>query len=438
MNEDAALIAARATLSPELLPAAPERIKESEYRESRVAQPRRHTYSVLKIAPTSFFADYGAHVRILEEAMALQQSGNQVTICTYPTGRNIDGIRIKRAAGIPGRRQIRVGSYIDKYYLDLLLMARATATAWHHRPDILHAHVHEGTLIANAVRHARLSRIPLIFDFQGSLTAEMVDHNFLKVDSHLHYWFRKLEHRICHMADAIITSSGNGAMLLHRDFGVPLERIYPLPDYVDCERFKPRWEMPCEVRECVRAQLGIPAGSKVIVYLGLLAEYQGIGHLLQAYRLICEKHRDAHLLLMGYPGQERYREQAAGLGILDRVTFTGKVEYAKAPLYLSLGDIAVSAKMSLTESNGKLLNYMALGLPTVAYDTNVARELLGDEGIRVPVGDIEGLAAQLDWLLSDTYAAEQIGRALRRRTEQEFSWCRFSERLLDIYDTISR
>ena len=50
------------------------------------------------------------------------------------------------------------------------------------------------------------------------------------------------------------------------------------------------------------------------------------------------------------------------------------------PLHLGLADVAVSAKRSASEANGKLLNYMAMGLPTVAYETPVSRELLGERG----------------------------------------------------------
>ena len=48
---------------------------------TQIASPR-----VLMIAPTSFFADYGCHVRILEEARALQAAGHAVTIATYHNG----------------------------------------------------------------------------------------------------------------------------------------------------------------------------------------------------------------------------------------------------------------------------------------------------------------------------------------------------------------
>ena len=64
----------------------------------------------------------------------------------------------------------------------------------------------------------------------------------------------------------------------------------------------------------------------------------------------------------------------------DMIHFTGKVDYAHAPLMLSAADIAVTPKLSPTEANGKIFNYMACGLPVVAFDTPVNREVLGDTG----------------------------------------------------------
>jgi hypothetical protein len=67
-------------------------------------------YRVLMIAPTSFFADYGCHVRILEEARILERLGSRVTICTYHTGRDLEGIDIRRTMSIPWRKGYEVGS----------------------------------------------------------------------------------------------------------------------------------------------------------------------------------------------------------------------------------------------------------------------------------------------------------------------------------------
>ena len=49
-------------------------------------------YRILMVAPTSFFLDYGCHVRILEEARVLQALGHQVTLITYYLGRDIAGL----------------------------------------------------------------------------------------------------------------------------------------------------------------------------------------------------------------------------------------------------------------------------------------------------------------------------------------------------------
>jgi glycosyltransferase involved in cell wall biosynthesis len=103
---------------------------------------------------------------------------------------------------------------------------------------------------------------------------------------------------------------------------------------------------------------------------------------------------------------------------------------------LSLGAVAVSAKASLTESNGKLLNYMECGLPVVATDTPVNHELLGGDGVFVPVGDVDALAASIVALLRDPARRRATGAALRRRAETLFAWPALIDRLIAVYGDI--
>ncbi|MEI2692193.1 MAG: glycosyltransferase [Anaerolineae bacterium] len=151
--------------------------------------------------------------------------------------------------------------------------------------------------------------------------------------------------------------------------------------------------------QLLRQRLGLPAGRPVLVYLGLLAPYQGTDLLLQAMQRLMQRRPPPHLLLMGFPDVTRYRRLAEQLGLAGHVTFTGAVAYEEAPLHLALGDLAVAPKISATEGSGKLLPYMAAGLPVVAFDTPVHREYLGEWGSYAPAGDAAGLADAIGWAL---------------------------------------
>jgi glycosyltransferase involved in cell wall biosynthesis len=388
-------------------------------------------YDVLTIAPTSFFADYGCHVRILEEARALGRRGHRVTVCTYHTGRDPHGIRVLRIPRVPWHAEVRVGSHYHKLYLDAFLAARSLAASIG-PVDVVHAHMHDGALIGAFV--SRLRRVPLVFDYQGSLTREMIDHQFLRQDSPLYRPVAWLERTIDGLADAVLTSSTNAAeaLLARRarrgESGPP---VAALLDGVDLETFAPQPGDPAVVS--LRSRLGIPAGRTVVGYVGLLAEYQGVGDLVYAARRVVERRPETHFLIMGFPGLERYWRQAHDLQILDHVTFTGRVAYEALPMHLGLVDVAVSAKRSASEANGKLLNYMAMGLPTVAYDTPVARELLGEHGVYAPLGDIAGLADALLGLLEDGGRRATHGAALRERARGRFSWDGVAGRLERVY-----
>ena len=137
--------------------------------------PRR--FRVLMVAPTSFFSDYGGHIRILEESYTLQELGQELAIVTYYKGSDMPGLDIRRTSPLPYRTDYEVGSSRHKLAFDVYLAAKTIKEGLRFRPDVIHGHMHEGALIGGVL--AKMLRVPLVFDFQGSLTAEMVDHHFL-------------------------------------------------------------------------------------------------------------------------------------------------------------------------------------------------------------------------------------------------------------------
>ena len=386
------------------------------------------------IAPTSFFADYGCHVRILEEARALQKLGHQVAICTYHNGRDLPELDIRRTMSIPWRQDYEVGSSRHKIAFDLLLFLRTIAAMGQFRPHLIHAHLHEGALMGYLL--SKLWRVPLVFDFQGSLTSEMVDHGFLSSDGPFYAPMLRLERFIDRVAPQILTSSTHAAELLVRDFGCSAKRITHVPDCVNTDVFKPPERN--EAWRNLKRAWNIPLERTVVAYLGLLADYQGIDHLLQAAQQICARRDDVHFLIAGYPNVEHYCALAKNLEIWDHVTFTGRVTYKDAPRLLSLGDIAVSPKLSKTEGAGKLLNYMAMALPTVVFDTDVSREYLGEYGVYAARGDVDSLAGALEALVDDPQRRAALGASLQQRACERYSWDAAAQIILNVYASVMR
>jgi glycosyltransferase involved in cell wall biosynthesis len=287
-----------------------------------------------------------------------------------------------------------VGSSRHKLYFDVALAATVQRAAAKFKPHLVHAHIHEGALLGWTVRQVR--GVPLVFDYQGSMTAEMLDHRFISPASPFLRPLKSLERKIDLAADAIITSSHNAEASLRartRDYS---DRIATVVDAVNTQTFAPP-STGIERAACaaLKHSLGIPTERRVVAYLGLLAPYQGTDLLLEAAAIMVKEWgmRDVQFLVMGFPGVDSYRDQADRLDLNGFVTFPGRIPYPDAPRYLALGDVAVAPKLSATEGAGKIGNYMAMGLPVVAFDTPVSREYLGHRQHRA--GLRQGAGAQI-------------------------------------------
>jgi glycosyltransferase involved in cell wall biosynthesis len=372
---------------------------------------RRRPLRILMVAPTSFFADYGCHVRILEEVRALQSRGHRVRVCTYHNGGTVPSIDIKRSVDVPWLKRSEVGSSRHKAYLDIALCFETLRQALHFRPDVIHAHLHEGALIGALI--GALLRKPVVFDYQGSLTEEMLDHRFIRKGGLRERFFRRLEQFIDGLPIAIVPSGvAAERYLLNR--GQAPARIMLIADSVDTSRLDPQHVL--NGRSLVRARLGIPHDAPVVMYLGLLATYQGTDLLIDATRRLLARRPDMYVVIAGYPGADRYALAARDM---PHVLFPGRVPYDDVPSLLAAADVAVAPKLSRTEGNGKLLNYMAMELPVVAFDTPTNRAILGGLGHLVPPGDVDALAGAVEVALNDD---RQSRRALRERVVRLFSW----------------
>lgn len=385
-------------------------------------------YRVLMIAPTPFFADRGCHVRILGEARALQASGCDVTICTYHHGREIDGIRTVRSPRIPGYRKLTAGPSNAKYLADPLLMLSSISTAVREPPDVIHGHLHEGALIGRFLR--TMLRAPLIFDYQGSLTDELGSHGYLEPDGAKARVFTELEAWIDTGADAVVASTTRATAALRAEY--PSMRIRTVLDGVDTDEFRPLVD---DRRTAVRERYGVEPGAQLAIYVGVLADYQGIDLVLDHIGEILAQRPRMQVLFAGYP-EAAYKARTAELGLADRVLFPGCVPFDDTRALTAAADVGFTAKLSATEGNLKIYNYLACGLPVVAFDNPVNREILGELGVYAPQGDGVTFVQRLGQLLDDPGGRSELARAGRAHAVEQLSWHRAASDLIDLYGTV--
>lgn len=377
---------------------------------------------ILMITPNPFFVDRGFSVQVYEQARALKGLGHEVVFSTYHCGRDIEGFKFFRTPTIPWYDENEVGASYHRFYIDILLFLKAYQTCLKIKPDVLHGHIHEGALIGWII--SKLTGIPLLFDLQGGLTGELKERGFFQEGGLSYKVFHKIEGFIDRSAHMVVTQSQAMADELRDTFRVPSDRIFLTMDGVNIEDFSPRPK-----NNELLDKHKIPADKKLVVYLGLLTTYQGIDCLIEGIPWVLRKANDVHFLIMGYPIEEKYRKMAKDKGIDKNITFTGRIDYRLASDYLALGDIAVSPKLGATEANGKLYNYMAMELPVVAFDTIVNREILGEYGNYAKPYDPQSLGDAIIFLLNHPEEARRLGKELRRRVAQNFTWLQVAQRL---------
>jgi glycosyltransferase involved in cell wall biosynthesis len=113
------------------------------------------------------------------------------------------------------------------------------------------------------------------------------------------------------------------------------------------------------------------------------------------------------------------------------VDLLGKVDQP-ALLALYQGASAVIVTSRYEGFGFPALESMACGTPLVAFDNSALPEVIGDGGALVGDGDVAGMTAELDRVLSDQSHSRELSRRGLLRS-QSFNWATAAERHRDIY-----
>lgn len=171
-------------------------------------------------------------------------------------------------------------------------------------------------------------------------------------------------------------------------------------------------------------------GPPTAVCLGRIAVAQkGQDLLLDAWRLVDVP--GAELVVVGDGPDRAALEAKAPPG----VRFVGHQDDV-LPWY-QRADVVVQPSryegLSLT-----VLEALSCGKPVVAGDAVGMREVIGDAGQVVPVGDIRALAAAITERLKNPKRAAKEGEAARQRVEGSFSRRRWAEEMLGLTEEVAR
>lgn len=207
--------------------------------------------------------------------------------------------------------------------------------------------------------------------------------------------------------------------------------LYPRAKGVICqttagERFiNSRWRglrrtttIPNPVQRIIAPEERVP--ERIILAVGRLEPKKAFDHLLEAFSRM--HHGETWRLVICGDGSCRTRleMQAQSLGIADRVEFAGltknlDIHYRKAGLFV-FSSLFEGYPNALAEA-------MVSGLPCISYDCPTGPSDIienGQNGVLVPVGDIDSLANAMDHLVQNPDVAARYGsRAAELSTSLE-------------------
>jgi len=200
---------------------------------------------------------------------------------------------------------------------------------------------------------------------------------------------------------------------------------------IDTEHFAPRSDA-----QGLRESLGL-ADKKVIVSVGRLVHRKGQDVLIAAMPEIIKSIDDVHLLLIGEgPYKRDLEKRLKNLGLENRVTFVGRVQYPDLPRYICVGDVfAMPSRSRLAglEVEGLGIVYLeasACGLPVIGGLSGGAPDavLQGETGFAVDGTSAHEVAQAVVKVLADKELAQKLGARGRQWIIEQWQWQMWSER----------
>ena len=206
----------------------------------------------------------------------------------------------------------------------------------------------------------------------------------------------------------------------------PLARV--VHNGIDVTRFQR--ESLLNPAQKLRAELGIPGSAFVFSCIAGLRPEKGHRLLIPAFARLPA---NTYLVLAG-EGLERPAIEAIvrEYGVSDRVRFLGKVSDVR-PLIVA-SDATVLASTAVETFSIAMLESMALGVPLIASRIGGLPEAIiqRETGLLVPIGDVDALAAGMNYMVESTAEVRRMGQAAAQLIRSAFTL----EKMIDGYERV--
>lgn len=375
--------------------------------------------------------------RVWQECLALRDAGHEVSVIC-PKGRGydksyevIDGVHIHRhwlpvdASGISGF----VLEYATALACQIWLAWRIFLTRGF---DVIQACNPPDAIWIVAWPFRALFGRKFVFDHHDPF-AELFAVKFPRQPA-IHKLTLLFERMSIRSADLVITTSEALRRIAVERCGKAADRVHLVRSCPDLNKMR---------RTTADPALRKGAG-KVVVYIGIMGSQDGVDLLLRAAHeaVHLRQRRDLHFLLVGDgPEYDRLQALARELDLSGHVTFTGFLRGEALLTALSSADLGAcpdpwngfNEKLTMN----KVLEYMAVELPTVMFDLTEGREIAGGAAVYAGRGnDPAALADAMLALLDDPARCQRMGETARRRVEQLFDWKDHRQVYLDAYASL--
>jgi glycosyltransferase involved in cell wall biosynthesis len=371
--------------------------------------------------------------RVYLEATTLVEAGLRVAvICPRKSGQAwqemLDGVRVYRYPAPPTVNGF-LGYAWEYGYSTLAAFLLSFVALFRDGFDVIHAHNPPDTYVLVGAFYKLFGK-RFVYDHHD-LSPEMYHARLRGGGSRLLYHLLAfLEKQSCRLADHIVaTNESYKAMEMQRS-RVPEDRISVVRNGPDLKRLQ-RVEPDASLRQRAGTILG---------YVGIMGFQDGIDYLLRSLRhlihdLDC---RDFYCVLIGNgPALASLQALVVDLGLDQHVWFTGFVPEADLVRYLSSVDIFLDPDPSNPFNDRstmiKMMEYMAMSRPTVAFDLPEHRVTAGEAAVYARANDELDFARKILQLMNAPEQRATMGRFGRQRVETELAWVYQKQNLLNAY-----